>query len=227
MNTPLVVIGGIVAVVAIGFAVWSWLERKKLLAAPVVTPDGVSAHTGEVIVSGIARGTVTESPWTDRQGLIFSAVELIEDHDRSQDGSTRRRTRRRSLGTHVEHVMIADPGEGTSTIAVQTTDKLDLRYFPKMTTSNRGSGLPSISFGPISLSSDRSRVEEVVVTDGDRVWVFGTLDAAPDGAAQLTGKQLWSAKDPDAMTKRLGLKVLAGAGAALAGVVLAIVGLAG
>ncbi len=230
MNAPLVLIGAIVAVVGIGFAAWSWRERSRLLAAPVVGPEHAGAHRGEVIVAGVARGTTTTSPWTGRAGLVFSADELVDSQERSQDGSTRRRTTRRSLGTHLERVEITEAGSATGAggpaLDVRPTDKITLRHFPKMTTASSGGQLPSISIGSISLASDRSRVEEVVVADGDRVWVLGTIETNADGASHLTGKQIWSAKDPDAMASQLQLKALAGAGAGVVGLVLAIVGLA-
>jgi hypothetical protein len=224
VNPALVVIGAIVAVLAIGFAAWSWRERARILAAPVVDPANAGAHTGEVIVAGVARGTVTTSPWTGRDGLVFSADELVDEQERSQDGSTRRRTSKRSLGTHLEHVEIADAGS-TTAVPVRQTDKITMRHFPKLTTASRGGQLPSISIGSFSLASDRSRVEEVVVSDGDRVWVYGTVETNADGASHLAGKQIWSAKAPDAMASQLQLNALAGAGAALIGVILLVVGL--
>lgn len=223
MNPALVLIGAIVAVVAIGFAAWSWRERARILAAPVVDPANATAHTGEVIVRGVARGTVTTSPWTAREGLVFSADEVVEQQDRSQDGSTRRRTTKRSLGTHLEHVEITDD---SAAVPVRHIDKVTFRHFPKLTTASRGGQLPSISIGSVSLASDRSRVEEVIVSDGDHVWVYGTVETNADGAGHITGRQIWSAKDPDAMASQLQLKALAGAAAGLVGIVLLVAGLA-
>lgn len=228
MIVPLVVIGAVVAVVGIGVAVWSWRERARILGAPVVEPDNASARGGEVIVSGVARGTVTTSPWTGRTGLLFSATEITETRRQvSGDRDEQRETRRRALGTHLERIEIASVHPGAAgALEVRPTDKITLRHFAKITSASSGLNLPSITIGSFSLaSSDRSRVEEIVVSDGDRVWVYGTIQSGADGRPYLTGRQIWSAKAPDAMAAQLRWTAIGGAVGALVGAVLAVVGL--
>lgn len=172
MSTQLLLLLGGVLLAVIAALVW-W-RRGKLQELPVLSPQaaGSAPYGTEVVITGLAGGDSSSSPFTGASGLLFEADEVTEWTEPSSDGMRASQEQRstRNLGPSGSLVFIEEAG---STINVRSGPNFDISDFPETRTASERS--TDVSFGgdsafSISSGNRRTWVKERVVRTNDRVW---------------------------------------------------------
>lgn len=206
---------GVAGLIALGLAVLWFRKRAELLSLPVVPVDQAAGHRGEAVVVGRAAGEQITSPWTERNGVFFSASEIVEERrnntgnsqSRSTGSGSQRRRRTHDLG-EVGMPLTLSSKDGESTVMVQPDGDCAVEHLPKMRTASTGGGSGlNIQVGGLRIGDSNQRVwvEEHAAHLGDQLYVAGTL-TDQGGQPAVTGKVSLATKDPSAQGQSLLLR---------------------